>query len=94
MLSLSVEYLIKVKMVKLPGDDSKHAMMTVFRFSEKLNRKNRFNNKTERTAQAYHTVYNYKVKYLRLKAESFPFNPLTKIIWEKKPNQKLLYLRI
>ena len=32
MSSLSVEYLIKVKMVKLPGDDSKYVMMTVFRF--------------------------------------------------------------
>ena len=30
MLSLSVEYLIKVKMVKLPGDDSKFVLMTVF----------------------------------------------------------------
>ena len=30
-LTLSVEYLIKVKMVKLPGDDSKYVMMTVFR---------------------------------------------------------------
>ena len=28
--SLNVEYLIKVKMVKLPGDDSKCVMMTVF----------------------------------------------------------------
>ena len=30
MLSLSVEYLIEVKMVKLPGDDGKYVMMTVF----------------------------------------------------------------
>ena len=33
--SLNVEYLIKVKMVKLPGDDSKYVMVTVFWFSEK-----------------------------------------------------------
>ena len=32
MPSLSAEYLINVKMVKLPGDDSKYVMMTVFRF--------------------------------------------------------------
>ena len=30
MSSLSVVYLINVKMVKLPGDDSKYVMMTVF----------------------------------------------------------------
>ena len=35
-------------MVKLPGDDSKYVMMTVFQFFLKLNRKNRFNNKTEK----------------------------------------------
>ena len=32
MSSLSVEYLIKVKMAKLPDDDSKYVMMTAFRF--------------------------------------------------------------
>ena len=48
MSSLSVENLIKVKMVKLPGDDSKYVMMIVFRFFEKLNRINRFNNRTEK----------------------------------------------
>ena len=43
MSSLSVEYLIKVKMVKLPGDDSKYVMMTVFRFFLKAKPKKTLN---------------------------------------------------